>query len=84
MWVEKLKIAVVQKDTNLLDTLLDSIPEHLSKEELDSAIVLIEQAKEMVQALQDETASSMLQIQKNKEFLESTASGKQSQLDITS
>lgn len=84
MWVEKLKIAVVQKDTNLLDALLDNIPEHLSKEELDSAIVLIEQAREMVQTLQDETAAAMIQIQKNKEFLEATASDKQSRLDIIS
>ncbi|MBA1438115.1 MAG: hypothetical protein FAF05_03870 [Epsilonproteobacteria bacterium] len=84
MWLDKLKIAVVQKDVELLGILLDDIPQLSSKEELDSAIVLLDQAKEIVQTLQNETAASMLQIKKNIEFLQSTSQDQTGKFDITS
>lgn len=84
MWLNQLKIAVSQKDPELLGSLLTEIPELTEKEELDSAIVLLAQAKEIIQNLQDETAASMKQIKKNLEFLKSTEAMKTYKLDIKS
>ena len=84
MWLDRLKVAIVQKDTDLLEDLLQELPELTSKEDLDSAVTLIAQAVEMVQILKDETARSMQQIKKTKEFLESTLRQKAHQLDTLS
>lgn len=84
MWLNQLKIAVSQKDPELLGSLLAEIPELTEKEELDSAIVLLAQAKEIIQNLQDETAVSMKQIKKNLEFLKSTQTSKPFKLDVKS
>lgn len=84
MWLKQLKIAVSQKDIELLDSLLSDIPNLTEKEELDSAIVLLAQAKEIIQNLQNETSASMKQIKKNLEFLNSTQIDKPHRLDIKS
>lgn len=84
MWLNQLKIAVSQKDIELLGSLLSDIPNLTDKEELDSAIVLLAQAKEIIQELQNETAASMKQIKKNLEFLKSTEATKIHKLDIKS
>ncbi len=84
MWLNQLKIAVSQKDIELLDSLLSDIPNLTDKEELDSAIVLLAQAKDIVQELQNETAASMKQIKKNLEFLKSTETTQVHRLDIKS
>lgn len=84
MWLNKLKIAVSQKDPELLDSLLAEIPELTEKEDLDSAIVLLAQAKEIIQNLQNETEASMKQIKKNLEFLKSTQAVQTHKFDIKS
>lgn len=84
MWLDRLKIAISQKDTELLGSLLEDIPQLSTQKELDSAIVLLDQAREIVQDLKDGAAKSMQQIKKNKEFLESTAEKQSNRFDITS
>ncbi|MDH4944749.1 hypothetical protein [Sulfurimonas sp. C5] len=84
MWLNQLKIAVSQKDMDLLGSLLADIPNLTDKEELDSAIVLLAQAKEIIQELQNETAASMKQIKKNLEFLKSTETTQPHRLDVKS
>lgn len=84
MWLDQLKIAVSQKDIELLGSLLSDIPNLTEKKELDSAIVLLAQAKEIVLNLQNETVASMQQIKKNREFLQSTQAVKSHRLDIKS
>ena len=83
MWLKKLKIAVIQKDLKSLDVLLDDIPMLEDVKEMQEAHYLLQEAQETVQVLKNETASSMLQIRKNIDFLKSTASNKTAQLDIT-
>ena len=84
MWLNQLKIAVSQKDMDLLGSLLADIPNLTDKEELDSAIVLLAQAKEIIQELQNETVASMKQIKKNLEFLKSTETTQPHRLDVKS
>ena len=84
MWLKKLKIAVIQKDTKSLDVLLDDIPALEDAKEIEEALYLLQEAQKIVQNLKDETASSMAQMRKNIDFLNSTTANKTAQFDITS
>lgn len=84
MWLNSLKIAIVEKDTERLNELMGDIPQLDSLQEREEAFYLIEEAKKMVFGLKDETASSMQQIQKSKDFLKSTNVPQENRLDITS
>ncbi|MEA2073749.1 MAG: hypothetical protein U9O86_09210 [Campylobacterota bacterium] len=84
MWLVNLKIALIEKDLERLSKLMDSTPQLETKEEMQEALVLIEQAKELVFGLKEETKISMQQIQKNKNFLKSTQAPTTGKLDITS
>lgn len=72
MWLTKLKIALVEKDTDTLNKLLDAIPQLESAKETEEAIYLLQQATELVSSLKDEVGYSMNQLQKNLQFLRST------------
>ena len=82
MWLTKLKIAIVEKNTDSLESLLDDIPELTEKEEVDQAIYLLREATELLYRLQDETKISMGKIKKNIAFLRSTERRKINKLDI--
>ena len=83
-WLNKLKIAVVQKDTKLVDKLLDDIPALEDEKEIKNALFLLDEAVNIVQNLQNETAISMKQLKKNIDFLSATQSSVINKLDITS
>lgn len=72
MWLTNLKIAIIEKDADSLDKLLDNIPQLEDEKEIEEAVYLLEEAKNLVTHLKDETAHSMKQIKKNLEFLRST------------
>ena len=84
MWLNELKIAVVQKDTESLSKLLGNLPTLDDAKEIESAIYLLAQAMEIVKSRRDATADSMKQIQKNIKFLKSTQSPRKNKLDIKS
>jgi len=84
MWLNQLKIAVVQKDTESLSKLLNDIPTLDDPKEIESAIYLLAQAMEIVKSLRDETSDAMKQVQKNIKFLKSTQSPRKNKLDIKS
>lgn len=84
MWLNKLKVAVVQKDTELLATLLDDLPQLEDAKEVEEALYLLAEATKIVQDLKDETAASMVQMKKNIDFLNSTEAKKTVKFDITS
>jgi len=84
MWLTKLKIAVIEKDTDALDKLLDDIPTQHTKDEASEALYLLKEATELVHKLKDETAVSMIQVKKNLSFLRSTETKPKSTLDIRS
>ena len=84
MWIEQLKIAIIQKDVELLSKLLDDIPSLKTKEEMEQAAYLLEEAANVVIFLRDDVASSMLQIKKNLDFLNSAEANKTAKFDITS
>ena len=84
MWLNSLKIAIVEKNTDKIDTLLNDIPQLESKEEIEEALYLLREASELIHTLKDETSHSMRQIKKNLQFLRSTDIPTSTKLDIKS
>ncbi|QOP44890.1 hypothetical protein [Sulfurimonas paralvinellae] len=84
MWLNQLKIAIVQQDVDLLNKLLDDIPTFDDVDKIEEALYLLKEATQIVQGLQDETAESMKQMKKNIDFLKSTQVDKTAKFDITS
>ena len=84
MWLNELKIAIVQKDIKHLESLLNDIPQLEDKKEIENALYLLQEASNLMQTLKDETASSMKQIKKNIDFLNSAEANKTAKFDITS
>jgi len=84
MWLNQLKVAVIQKDIKLLESLLSSVPTFESEEEVQNAFYLLKEASAVVESLKDETATSMTQVKKNIDFLKSTHSMGKGTLDISS
>jgi len=84
MWLTKFKIALVEKNSDNLDKLIDNVPTLETKEEMQEAIYLLAEAKKVVEALKQETSLSMKKIKKNIEFLESTQAPRINRLDIKS
>ena len=84
MWLNRLKVAVVQRDTELLETLLDDLPLLEDARDIEEALYLLAEATKIVQELKDETAASMVQMKKNIDFLNVTKREQTSKFDITS
>ena len=84
MWLNHLKIAIVEKNTDRLNELMDEIPQLERKEDINQAIYLLKEATELVLTLQDETSASMKQMKKNIDFLKSTEHKTSNRLDIRS
>jgi len=84
MWIKQLKIAIVEKNIEKINELMDDIPQLESKADVDSAITLLDEATQLVTSLKDSTQASMQQMQKNIKFLKVTDNQKPSSLDIKS
>ncbi len=84
MWVNKLQIAIIEKNTDNIDNLLDNMPKFRTKEEMISAQYLLREALELLYTLKDETALTMKQLKKSIDFLKSTEYHTSNRLDIRS
>lgn len=82
MWLTKLKIAIVEKDTDALSELVNDIPKLTDKKDIEEALYLSREALEILYTLKDETASNMTKIKKNISFLRSTDIPVSRKLDI--
>lgn len=82
MWLNSLKIAIIEKNTDKINELLSDLPQLEEKEEIEQAIYLLREASELVHTLKDETAATMKQLKKNMDFLKSTETQKTNKLDI--
>jgi len=84
MWLKQLKIAVVQKDVELLSSLLEDIPALEDAKDIETAVYLLKEAGNIMQTLKEETKASMVQMKKNIDFLNATTANKTAKFDITS
>lgn len=82
MWLNSLKIAIIEKNTDKINELLENLPKLEDKDEIEQAIYLLREASELVHTLKDETAATMKQLKKNMDFLKSTETQKTNKLDI--
>ena len=84
MWLTKLQIAIIEKNTQSIDKLLDETPEFSDKKQMEQAMYLLREAAELMYELKNETNLTMTQIKKNINFLRSTEMPTSVSLDITS
>ncbi len=82
MWLNQLKVAIVEKNTDKLNELMENLPELETQEELDSAVCLLSEATSLVTSLREDTKKSMIQMQKTIKFLKVTEAQKKSELNI--
>jgi len=84
MWLNKLKIAVAEKDTDKLAKLLDDIPKFDNLKDIEKTAFLLKNAMDLLENLKNETALSMKRVKKNLDFLKSTQPSTPNKLDIKS
>jgi len=85
IWLNKLQVAIIEKNTDSLDALLlDDLPEFKDVEEMKKASYLLIEASRLLHALKDDAAYQMKKIQKNIKFINSTQAPIVSKLDIKS
>ena len=74
MWLNKLKIAIIEKNTKDIDLLVETMPMFDDIEDMQSAAHLLKEANILMMTLKDETADSLSKIKKTKDFMNSTHS----------
>ncbi|MDD2789797.1 MAG: hypothetical protein PHU40_03910 [Sulfurimonas sp.] len=84
MWLDSLKLAIIEKDTDKINELLETLPQLENSQEIEQAVYLLREAAELLYTLKDETAFAMQQLKKNKDFLNSTHNKNAATLDIRS
>ena len=84
MWLTNLKIAIIEKDTDKLNKLLDETPQLKDETEIQEAMYMLREAFGLVHTLRDDTEKSMVQIKKNIDFLNATEHNISNKLDIKS
>ena len=84
MWLTKIKIAIVEKNSEKINLLLDEVPQFENKHDMEEAMYLLREAAELVYTLKDGTEQSMKQIKKNMNFLKSTQAPTANKLDLKS
>lgn len=84
MWLKKLQIAIAERDEIALGTLLASSFESSDIDEMRRAQFLLLEAIKVLQELKNETKTTMIQLKKNIDFLNSTQLQTHNKLDIRS
>jgi hypothetical protein len=82
MWLKKLQIAIIEKDADAINALMDAVPEFKNSRDIETAMYLLREAVELLYTLKDETALTMKQLKKNIDFLKSTQPQTKSKLNL--
>ena len=72
MWLNELKIAIVEKNPQEIDRLVESMPMFDDIEDMKNAAYLLKEANLLMMTLKDETATSLRKIKKTRDFIDST------------
>ncbi|MFK5937006.1 MAG: hypothetical protein QM497_01305 [Sulfurimonas sp.] len=84
MWLTKIKIAIVEKNSEKINLLLEEVPKFESTQDIEEAMYLLKEATQLISTLKDDTKQSMIQLKKNINFLKSTQAPSANKLDIKS
>lgn len=80
-WSTKLKIAIIEKDIDSMQDLLQNLPQFKTLEEMKEAQALFKESIRLASTLKDETSAAMKQMKKNMIFLKSTQAPHKNQFD---
>jgi Arc/MetJ-type ribon-helix-helix transcriptional regulator len=69
MWIEKLQIAIIEKDTDGIDELVSNMPDFTTLDEVKSASSLIKEALKLLKELKKDTGDTLAKLKKHKVFL---------------
>ena len=84
MWINKFKAALIQKDADSINALLDEVPNFSKKEDVKQAMFLMQEAATLLYNLQDDITLAKKQIKQNINFLGSTLANSKSNFNIKS
>ena len=73
-WINKLKIAIIEKNPQEIDALVDCMPMFDDIKDMEASASLLKEANLLMMTLKDETSDSLKKIKKTKDFLNSTHS----------
>jgi regulator of replication initiation timing len=69
-WLEDFKIAIIEKNFEKIENLLEEMPEIKSIGDLKTSVALINEAKKLLASEQSRLKENMAKIQKSKKFLQ--------------
>jgi hypothetical protein len=84
MWFKEMEIAIIEKDTDKLQDLLNAPLEFKNIQDVNRAMCLLEEALGLLCRLKSETAQTMAQLKRNIEFLKSTQAPPSNMFDVIS
>ena len=74
MWLNDFKIAIVEKDPETIEKLLESMPIFDDNKDMESVAYLLREASILMITLKDETSESLIKLRKTIKFIDSTHS----------
>lgn len=82
-WINSLKIAIITKDTKQIESLMESMPDFSSIEEMKEALYMIKEGIDTLEVIKSKTLLEMQTIKKNIDFLKSSTKEKTNLLDVS-
>lgn len=84
-WLEDFKIALIEEDEERLSSLISNLPRFEKREEMESAMRMIEQGRALFEEKKHRLAKEMKELEMSKKFFSSSdSSSPNHSLDITS
>lgn len=84
MWLRELEIALVERDTEAIDALLNESLSFDTLEEMQKAQYLLLEASKLLHELKDKSEATMKQLKKNIDFMKVSEVKSPNRLDIRS
>ena len=82
MWHSELEIAIIEKDTQKISDLINSLPHFETVDEMKQAHCLMAEAADLIDAMRDEALLTMKHLKKHIDFLRSTQDPHENRFDI--
>jgi isochorismate hydrolase len=76
MWIDKFKLAVINRDAQKIDELSLEMPDFKNLKEMEEAFYLIQEAQSILLSKKDETLKDMRKLKENINFLKSSTNEK--------
>lgn len=71
-WINKLKIAIIEKNETNIEDIISTLPQFDSLEKMQEAAYLMKEAHDFLTLEKDQLAKKLIKIKKQKEYLNST------------